>query len=390
MSHDDPISKITDATSIDARLRAEKQEAGMEKIARRAAAQAESQQDIEMARSEMIFNPRAFNQKAQPMEKRMEQLLYAQQGKKTEEKERPTDESSVEKIAESYTKKNPELESRTLQSLLKDLSLDKSHDDILKKLMRVYTDHSLADEALDFLLEASSNNKEMQKMLLRAKMQLNAQFGREIQAGRNMGAEARLFAEKGLGKPTALRDLYREITGNPRTPQALFDELTKKFKFSDMKNIIDFILHSLGSDMKAKGPSISRAELQRLFEETRTMQAILSLFRFFHSRMKLIRGQFDRYDLALPRQVTFETLAKLLMKLLEERYPSSDKVLKLAFPLGIAEEFAAQIIIFTQYRDAMRNISPKLFKSERHRQEMLMTLIETLSDIEDELDKEEE
>ena len=156
-----------------------------------------------------------------------------------------------------------------------------------------------------------------------------------------------------------------------------------------MKNIIDFILHSLGADMKSKGPSISRQELQRLFGEARNMQAILGVFRFFFSRMKLLKGQFSRSGLSLPGRINFESLAKLLMELLKERYPSSNKILQLAYTLGISEEVAAQIIIFTQYRDAMRHISPKLFKSERHRQELLLTLIETLSDLEDELDEED-
>ena len=104
----------------------------------------------------------------------------------------------------------------------------------------------------------------------------------------------------------------------------------------------------------------------------------------------MIKGLFDQNDLDMPSRINFEALAQLLMKLLEERYPSSDSILKQAFILGIAEELAAQVIIFTQYRDAMRHISPKLFKSERHRQELLMTLIETLSDIEDEIEKQEE
>ena len=105
--------------------------------------------------------------------------------------------------------------------------------------------------------------------------------------------------------------------------------------------------------------------------------------------MKMIKKLFDQKDLTLPSRINFESLARLLMKLLEERYPSPDKVLKFSFSLGIAEEFAAQVIIYTQYRDAMRNISPKLFKSERHRQEVLMALIETLSDLEDAIDEEE-
>ena len=104
----------------------------------------------------------------------------------------------------------------------------------------------------------------------------------------------------------------------------------------------------------------------------------------------MIKGQFDRYDLTMPSRINFEVLARLLMKLLQERYPTPDKILKFSFTLGIAEELAAQVVVFTQYRDAMRHVSPKLFKSERHRQEILMALMETLSDLEDELNDEEE
>ena len=106
--------------------------------------------------------------------------------------------------------------------------------------------------------------------------------------------------------------------------------------------------------------------------------------------MKLIKGQFGRFGLSMPGRVNFEALAKLLMELLQERYPSSNKILQLAYTLGISEELAAQIIILTQYRDAMRHISPKLFKSERHRQELLLALMETLSDLEDDFNEEDE
>ncbi len=37
----------------------------------------------------------------------------------------------------------------------------------------------------------------------------------------------------------------------------------------------------------------------------------------------------------------------------------------------------------------MRHISPKLFKSERHRQDLMMTIMEALSDLEEEAEEEE-
>ena len=157
-----------------------------------------------------------------------------------------------------------------------------------------------------------------------------------------------------------------------------------------MKMVIDFILHSLGQDMKSKGPSISKEELQRLFSETRTMQAILGVYRFFFLRTKLMQGEFKRADLAMPNTVNFQTLSKAFMNIIKDRYPNPQKILSFAKALGISEEMLAKIIVYTQMRDALREVSPKLFKSEQHRQEMLMSFIETLSELEDEMEEEEE
>ncbi|MCK4935180.1 MAG: hypothetical protein KAR79_06290, partial [Simkaniaceae bacterium] len=329
-------------------------------------------------------NPLAMRKKFETIEKKMQKMEKPETAK--QEAPKKVDTSRIENAAKGYQTRNPELLPRTLLILK---SLVKENDDaatILKKVLSVYKDQALADEAIDFLIDTASTKKE----LIKAKKDFNAQFGREIRAGKNIGVEARAFSTKGLGSPTALRDLYRDITGNPRDPHDLFDELTEQFNQSDMKNVIDFILHSLGADLKAKGPSISRPELERLFSEGRIMQAFLGIFRFFQQRMRMIKKQFEKDGLTLPTRINNELLAKQLMKILKERYPTPDKILQLAFILGISEELAAQIIIFSQYRDALRNVSPRLFKSDRHRQDLLMTFIETLSDLDDMIDEEEE
>ena len=338
-----------------------------------------------------LFNPRQLQKKFEPLKDKLRESPRKNNTEKSEtQKESANSRSTAaSQIAETYQKRNPELQKNTLLALRSYIKPEDSSEEILEKIQQTYTDESLADEAIDFLIEVSENKKIVQKKLIETKERFNTTYGREIRAGRNIAANAREFSQAGLGSATGLRDLYREITGKPKDPHQLFDELSKKFKFSDMKNIIDFILHSLGADMKSKGPSISREELQRLFGEARNMQAILGVFRFFFSRMKLIKGQFSRFGLSMPGRVNFEALAKLLMELLQERYPSSNKILQLAYTLGVSEELAAQIIILTQYRDAMRHISPKLFKSERHRQELLLVLIETLSDLEDDFDEED-
>lgn len=378
--------------SADARIHETQKAHAKQQLSNMVAVQVESQEDFKTIADQALFSPMRMQKKFEKLEDKVKRPTREEAGAKTEAKKEAgqVETSETEEIAQHYFERNPELQKKTLLILQQRIKNDDSADEILTKLQETFTDKSLADEAIDFLIDTARGREEMRNKLLMAKERFNAAYGREIRAGRNIASQAREFSRAGLGSPTALRDLYRDITSAPRDAHQLFEELTEKFEFSKMKNIIDFILHSLGADLKAKGSSISHAELQRLFSEARSMQAILGIFRFFYARMGLVKKEFERQDLVLPSRITFELLARLLMKLLQERYPSPDKVLKLAFILGIAEEVAAQIIIFTQYRDAMRHISPKFFKSERHRQDLLMTIMEALSDLEDEFEEEEE
>lgn len=332
------------------------------------------------------FNPLAMGKDFREIDKRAKK--ESQDAQKA--KEEQIDPKIVQKAAKSLSEKNPELNERALLALRSYIKPSDTKEQLLQKVRNTYPDPSLADDTLDFLIETSVEGSSLKANLRASKEQLNEIYGREIRAGKNIQEAALIFSKEGLGSPTALRDLYRDITGNPRDPNTLYEELSSAFDFQNMKVVIDFVLHSLGNDLKAKGPSIPMAELQRLFSEARTMQAILGVYRFFFQRMGLVQAEFSKADLTMTPLINFQMLAKAFMKMIKERYPSSDRVLMFASLLGISEEIAAKIIIYTQYRDALRNVSPKLFKSDKHRQDLLLTLIETLSELEDELDAEEE
>lgn len=294
----------------------------------------------------------------------------------------------VEDAAARFQDRNFELQARTLVILQGRISQNDTPESILTKVLEIYSDYSLADEALEFLLETTGGA--LKENVRAAREAFNASFGREIRAGRNIQIEAREFSEKGLGSPTALRDMYRDVTGTPRDPHKLFDDLFAQHSYDKMKTVIDFLLHSLGSDLKSKGPSISRPELQLLVEDTRTLQAILGVYRFFQGRMNLIQSQFSNYQLALPQRLSFEILSREFMKFLKEKYLSPDKVLQIARSLGISETALAQIIIFMQMRDAIRQVAPRLYRNNSHRQEALMALIEALEELEEKWEEEEE
>ena len=387
---DNPVPGINPSSSINARQSQLQRLQSMRKAQNISARQMLLKETMTERCESALFNPLAMLKKAETLEKRLKKHEVKKEEEAKDEDLEVAKIDDVTKSAKEFEKQNPEMQERALLSLRRSFEIDDTPEQILAKILKSYPDEFLADEALTFLCDNSDRNTKVGGNLRLAKELLNETYGREVRAGRNMNTQAREFSKQGLGKAGALRDLYRDITGTPRETVTLFEELTENFTFDKMKTVLQFVLHSLGSDMKAKGPSISRAELQRLFTETRSVQSILGVYRFFYQRMRLITNLFQRDDLALPKRLSFEVLAKYFVKLISERYPSVDKVLRLASQLGISEELLAQVIIFTQYRDALRSVSPRLFKSDKHRQDLLMTLIETISELDDLLEDEDE
>ncbi len=354
------------------------------------AMQVESEEDLNQYFELSSFNPMNQAQRFRKMED-IRSKSDMKEGETEETDEVATKIVDVEKIdeaAERFQKNNYELNSKTLRILRSQVSKSDTPEDILKKVEAVYGDASLADEALDFLAETSDT--QLLAATQEAKEKFNKDKGKEIRAGRNMGMQAREFAKEGLGSPTSLRDLYREIILNPREPLKLFDELAEKFRFPKLKSAITFMLHSIGSDLKSKGPSIQRGELKRLLDETRSMQGILGVFRFFQSRMRLIQREFGSYNLIVPSRLDFEIIARIFVKILSERFMNPDKILQTSRILGISEEAAAQMIIYSQMRDAIKQIAPKYFRDPRHRDETLKAFIDTIEKLEDQMEEEEE
>jgi type III secretion protein W len=349
------------------------------------AEQLSSKQSFMQSQEEAI-NPFAakFATKDKDIKTQITRLKKTQETDETEEKIVLEDEL-IKDSAEQFERGNPELKASTLAILRDQIKEGDTKEDILRKLAEFYQDPTLADEALDFLLKTTKGD--LQETVKQAKEEFNNQHAREIAAGRNINIKAQEAAEKGLGTAESLRDMYRDITGNPRDATTLFDELSQKYQFKDLKPVIDFMLHSLGADMKSKGPSIPRGFLHRLITETRSLQAILGVYRFFRGRMRLVQRMFAEQGLELPEELTFEALAKQFMSLAQERYPSSAKVFQTAIKLGIEKWITAKIIVFSQMRDAVREVAMNIiFKSLQHRDEMYLAVLEALEDLEDQLE----
>jgi len=292
----------------------------------------------------------------------------------------------LKETAERFSKRNQEFKPQILQLLADKIKDCKTKEDILKIVNQFYADPTIADDALDFLLEVSQGD--LNTLVRDAKEAHTAEKGREIQAGRNIQAEVMKATEQKLGAPTTLRDLYREITGNPREPVALFMELSDRYAYKDMRKVLAFLFHSLGTDLKSQGPSIAPGMLFRLLSEVRSLQSILGVYQFFKQRMNLVTNLFQKNALEIPKQLTFEMMSRQFVTLLQERYPTGDKVMQTAGKLGIEKWILAKIIIFSQLRDAIREVAlHQLYRSIDHRNEIYNAILEALESLEEELDE---
>jgi type III secretion protein W len=295
---------------------------------------------------------------------------------------------TIKKLAERRQGRFKELDPRLLLSIFDKLKPGMKKDEILQLLKSVLPDDpSLTSEVLEFLIECTA--EELQEELKKAKEDLYRQSGREAKAGKNIAQQAEKYSQEGLGEAMSLRQLYREVTGTDREAQVLFDELLKKYDYEKMQGAIEFLLHSLGADMNAPGPSIERALLHKLMTEIRSLQAIMGVYRFFSQRFDMVARLAPRQGVTLPGSLNFQLLAKAFILFVGNRYPSAQKLLELAKELGISEDVMLEILIFSQYRDAMRYISPRLFSSTQHRYDVYLAILEALEELEQILDEQE-
>ena len=351
-------------------------------------AQVESDEDMSTDVDTEFTNPFA-RRFFRPLDERTEQLVEEPSVESAEEKEDALlTTSQIEQAAARVHARYEVVQARSLIILRNRLTDRDTPDDVLHKLREAFPDFSLADEALQFLLDTATPGT--REAIRDAQTQFRSVYDREIRAGQNIQVQARAFSKEGLGSPTSLRDLYRDLVLNPREPLKMFDELTKLFSYGKMNTAIRFLLHSLGDDLKSKGPTISRGELSRLLDDARSLQGILGVYRFFQSRMRMIRMQLEMTDPEARMKLTFEDLAKGFIRLLSERYVAPDKVLQLGRQLGLADQTVLQVLVYTQMFEALKQTFGGYYRNPQHREELRQALLKTLEQLEKQLEDEQE
>ncbi len=96
----------------------------------------------------------------------------------------------------------------------------------------------------------------------------------------------------------------------------------------------------------------------------------------------------EKKEMKLPPQLTAANIAMQFMQLARDRYPTPAKVLQTADKLGISGNVIAQIAVYSQMRDAVRELDPlRVFGTFQHRDEVYDAIILALEQLEDQAEE---
>ncbi len=331
-------------------------------------------------------NPLAGKFKADEEDMKKKAIARPTRAEKKADVEKILVREDAEKSAFTFEHDHPELKKEVLILLLRKAVGCKTKEELLQLIEQFYKDPSLADEALDYLLIVAQGS--FKDIVQEAKTALHELYGREITAGRNIAEEVRKYSAKGLGEPTQLRSLYGDLTSTPREAATLYKELLDRYKTQNMRTVIAYLYHAIGSDLK-RGPSIAPGLLHNLLAEVRSLQGGLSMQRFFTKRMDLVKFLFKNADIPIPPEITAESLSLQFVSLLEERYPSADKVLQLLSKMGLENASTlGKIYALSQFRDALNEVSPEFYRSNKHKEEVRDSILTALETLEQQYDEE--
>ncbi len=359
------------------------------------------------------------------------QKLRPAQKPKIEKSERPKESILIRKeeadgLADSFSRREGNRQyylnrnnlSQLLQNLGTKIRADSSNEEIIATILEILSlagepppDVSQVDKAFEFLLEVlqsklqSAKSPESQKQFQQLVNQiLNAKSVHYEKNQKNIDLTykvidiADLLVQEGSRAAPETIAHVRDIVNNPQDLSTKLSYYKSKgFSFKEMKIEIDTILSYVG--VKFKHTDLLPGEMSRLMDETKTLQAILQIFRYFKRGMPLAYRLFEQKSIDLPPHLNFESMSNIFMKMVDERYPSSEKVFKLASSLSDKDSALTSehikiimlIILLNLIRDAIREVSPhKVYRSLQHRDDLYLAIIEALEDLEDALEDIEE
>lgn len=147
---------------------------------------------------------------------------------------------------------------------------------------------------------------------------------KEIEVGRNLIDVADAIVEQGKAETPETLAYLREIIHTPEDLITKYNHYKGRgYGPEDIKKETNAILSYIGTQFKKT--DILPAEMHVLMKQTRTAQALLQIFRTFKKSEKLFQKLCNAKGIE-PPPLNFEVFSTVFMKLVEERYPSAERI----------------------------------------------------------------
>lgn len=320
--------------------------------------------------------------------KRAAEMQKVRKPEKTDKPKALRPKEKIDAALEGFGKRNPSLKKEGLLKLSDDIR-GKSIDEILELVKAEY--HNVPENVFQALeaLMSIEDNPETHTTLSAA---LN-----EYEGVNRAAIERGVYVLDACRKQEGvefIRDIYRNIEQQPDRIEFIRQAIAKIVEnpsdsFIDKFFKISFV--DIGTEItKLNSPKKRnefrgelRPQLEAIMVETKKLQDTKGVLMVFKNSMRRVNLGFK--NSIKPPQLTYINMAKEFMSVVAERYPSSDKVLQSSEKLGV-KSIEEKINVISIYRDTVREIAPRIYRSVQHRDEVFTAIIETLEDLEDQLD----
>ena len=134
-----------------------------------------------------------------------------------------------------------------------------------------------------------------------------------------------------------------------------------------MPRAIDCLMEMIGSDIKAKGPSIPREELQAALNALKNVQGILGIFDFFTTRMSQLVTSYNNHKVPLNKNISITVLAYTFVIFSGIAYPSVNNLKSLFVQIAQRDNKKEVALLGNVYMEACDKVSPQLFNGDKQR-----------------------
>lgn len=279
-------------------------------------------------------------------------------------------------LSQQYQEENQELDADVLNKLKNKVSENSTPEDILSLVEASFSDPVLAFSSLEFL-SASTKSPKLQQAIQQAKDSYQQKHLQAIKGGKNVLFASQEFGSQLQVSPSSLRSLYLNVTTSILSSNELFTLLSSQYTREEQKTVSSFLLQGMSSDLKSEGPSIDPTKLQVLMSEIKSLQAVLNLYSFFQDSMPRLSLMMKSDNVALPKDVTYETLAKTFQAIVMDKFPTHTKIQRAVQEISGGDPDIMSNILNLFYQ-ALTQSSPRLFASAEQRQQLGLTIANTL------------